>query len=63
LKTTSHGGSFRGDVADHAIDAHRSAEPHRSIVVLLVDDQPFVGAAVGRLLATEPGIDLHYCRN
>jgi len=35
---------------------------HLPIVVLLVDDQPFVGAAVGRLLATEPGIDLHYCR-
>src|ERR1700737_763807 len=31
------------------------------IVVLLVDDQPFVGAAIRRLLATEPDITLHCC--
>ena len=50
-------------MADHAPETHRrSAEDHRPIVVLLVDDQPFVGAAVGRLLATEQDIDLHYCR-
>jgi len=33
----------------------------RPIVVLLVDDQRFVGAALGRLLATEPNIELHCC--
>lgn len=33
------------------------------IVVLLVDDQAFVAAAVGRLLATEQDIGLHSCRN
>jgi CheY-like chemotaxis protein/HPt (histidine-containing phosphotransfer) domain-containing protein len=50
-------------MADKALETHRlSAEDHRPIVVLLVDDQPFVGAAVGRLLATEQDIDLHYCR-
>ena len=35
----------------------------RRIVVLLVDDQAFVGAAVGRLLETEHDIGLHCCRN
>src|SRR5436190_1640840 len=51
-------------MADQAPETHRrSAEDHRPIVVLLVDDQPFVGAAVGRLLATEHDIDLHYCRD
>jgi DNA-binding NarL/FixJ family response regulator len=50
-------------MADQALDPHRrSEEDRRPIVVLLVDDQPFVGAAVGRLLATEQDIDLHYCR-
>jgi CheY-like chemotaxis protein len=33
----------------------------RSIVVLLVDDQPFVGAALGMRLASEPDITLHCC--
>jgi DNA-binding response OmpR family regulator len=33
----------------------------RPIVVLLVDDQRFVGAALGRLLATEEDIELHCC--
>lgn len=31
------------------------------ITLLLVDDQPFVGAAVGRLIATEGDIELHCC--
>lgn len=39
----------------------RSAGNDRQIVVLLVDDQPFVGAAVGRLLATEHDITLNCC--
>jgi DNA-binding response OmpR family regulator len=33
----------------------------KPIVVLLVDDQRFVGAALGRLLATEQDIQLHCC--
>jgi PleD family two-component response regulator len=33
----------------------------RSIVVLLVDDQRFIGAAVGQLLAGESDIELHCC--
>lgn len=41
----------------------RSVGDQRQIVVLLVDDQAFVGAAVGRLLATEHDIGLHCCRN
>ena len=32
-----------------------------STMVLLVDDQPMVAQAVGRLLADLPDIDLHYC--
>jgi signal transduction histidine kinase len=32
-----------------------------STMVLLVDDQPMVAQAVGRLLADSPDIDLHYC--
>src|SRR5438128_3219659 len=38
-----------------------SSEGHRRIVVLLVDDQRLVGAAVGQLLAAEPDIELHCC--
>ncbi|MEO6382878.1 MAG: response regulator, partial [Thermomonas sp.] len=34
----------------------------RRIVVFLVDDQPIVGEAVRRALASEPDIDFHYCR-
>ncbi|PYQ96854.1 MAG: hypothetical protein DMF94_08085 [Acidobacteria bacterium] len=38
-----------------------STEGRRPIVVLLVDDQRFVGAAVGQLLSTESDIELHCC--
>jgi CheY-like chemotaxis protein len=31
------------------------------IIVLLVDDQAFVGAAIGQLLESEPDIELHCC--
>jgi CheY-like chemotaxis protein/HPt (histidine-containing phosphotransfer) domain-containing protein len=51
-------------MVDQVLDTNRgSDEEPRQIVVLLVDDQAFVGAAVGRLLATEPDIALHSCRN
>ena len=51
-------------MVDRVLDTtRRSAEEPRQIVVLLVDDQAFVGAAVGRLLATEPDIALHSCQN
>src|SRR2546421_8220922 len=36
-------------------------QDRRPIVVLLVDDQPFVGAAVSRLLAAQDDIALHCC--
>jgi DNA-binding response OmpR family regulator len=45
------------------VTSRRSAGDDTRIVVLLVDDQAFVGAAVGRLLATEHDIALHCCRN
>ena len=36
-------------------------DSRRPIVVLLVDDQTFVGAAVGQLLESESDIELHCC--
>ena len=51
-------------MVDQVLDTNRgSDEEPRQIVVLLVDDQAFVSAAVGRLLATEPDIALHSCLN
>jgi CheY-like chemotaxis protein len=47
---------------DSAPDSPLSASHgRRKIVVLLVDDQAFVGAAVRLLLASEPDIELHCC--
>ena len=40
----------------------RSPEGRRPIVVLLVDDRPFVTNAITQLLATETDIELHCCR-
>lgn len=38
-----------------------SATPPRRFSVLLIDDQPIVGEAVRRMLASERDIDFHYC--
>jgi sigma-B regulation protein RsbU (phosphoserine phosphatase) len=35
----------------------------RGVDVLLVDDQPIIGEAVRRMLADEPGIVFHYCKD
>src|ERR1700681_1992582 len=40
---------------------HPCVEDHRQIVVLLIDDQAFIGAVVARLLAAENDIALHCC--
>jgi two-component system chemotaxis family response regulator WspR len=39
-----------------------SRGPHAP-VVLLVDDQPIVGEAIRRMLASSPDIQFHYCRD
>ena len=33
----------------------------RGVTVLLVDDQPIIGEAVRRMLASEPGVAFHFC--
>ena len=43
-----------------------SAEPvltQHKVTVLLIDDQPMIGEAVRRMLAGEPDIVFHYCRD
>src|SRR4051812_9965908 len=42
-------------------DPSQSSGDGSRIVVLLVDDQAFVGAALGQLLESEPDIELHCC--
>jgi DNA-binding NarL/FixJ family response regulator len=47
---------------DPALDIRsQPADGRRPIVVLLVDDQPFVGSALGMLLKSETDIELHCC--
>jgi PleD family two-component response regulator len=51
-------------MGDSTLDTHsRPPAGRRPIVVLLVDDQPFVGAAVGLLLESETDIELHFCQS
>ena len=43
-----------------------SSEPvltQHKITVLLIDKQPMIGEAVRRMVASEPDIDFHYCRD
>lgn len=43
-----------------------STEPilkEHKVTVLLIDDQPMIGEAVRRMLAGEPDVDFHYCRD
>ncbi len=40
----------------------RVADADGRIVVLLIDDQEFVAAAIGQLLSTEHDIEFHYCQ-
>jgi CheY-like chemotaxis protein/HPt (histidine-containing phosphotransfer) domain-containing protein len=49
-------------MSDPAVDPRfRPSGGRRPIVVLLVDDQRFIGAAVGHLLESEADIELHCC--
>lgn len=49
-------------MTDQLSDALRQpSDAGRPIVVLLVDDQRFICAAVGHLLAADPDIELHCC--
>ena len=49
-------------MSDPTLDSRASPSPgRRAIVVLLVDDQAFVGAALSLLLESEPDIELHTC--
>ena len=48
---------------DPTYDTRSGAPARPSIVVLLVDDQAFVGAALGLLIESEPDIDLRCCRS
>jgi DNA-binding response OmpR family regulator len=40
-----------------------TAEPAHLVSVLLIDDQPIVGAAIRRLLSSETDISLQYCQD
>lgn len=47
----------------HVEAASSAPQPTRSIMVLLVDDQPLIGEAVRRALHEEAEINFHYCGN
>jgi CheY-like chemotaxis protein len=67
LRAYSHGTlrvtKSKGFMTDQKSRMPLQRDGRRPIVVLLVDDQPFVCAAVGRLLASEPDIELHACHD
>ena len=49
-------------MSDPTLDTRSmSSQGRRAIVVLLVDDQAFVGAALSLLLESEPDIEVHSC--
>ena len=53
---------FSWRMSDPTLDSRASPSPgRRAIVVLLVDDQAFVGAALSLLLESEPDIEVHSC--
>jgi signal transduction histidine kinase len=49
------------NVTDVADDAPDGDDTPVTTMVLLIDDQPFVGEAVRRLLADDPDIAFHFC--
>ena len=40
-----------------------TSAPAQPITVLLIDDQPIVGAAVRRMLASETDMRVHHCQD
>jgi CheY-like chemotaxis protein/tRNA A-37 threonylcarbamoyl transferase component Bud32 len=44
-----------------SLPREESDEP--GVIILVVDDQPIVGAAIKGMLAREPGLEVHYCEH
>jgi DNA-binding NarL/FixJ family response regulator/HPt (histidine-containing phosphotransfer) domain-containing protein len=61
VETVILNGASIGMIEQVLDKARRSTAGRRPIVVLLVDDQQFVGVVVRQLLATESDIELHCC--
>jgi len=61
VKTDSTNGRFPLHTMTPEPDEIRTADDQTVIDVLLIDDQRFIGMAVGRLLASETDIRLHCC--
>src|SRR3954470_3058574 len=59
----SHPNRPMSSSADHSSDTDQTGDsvPTLTGVVLLIDDQPFVGEAVRRLLADQRDLAFHYC--